>query len=213
MTAHVDKTANSVHLLVFARYPELGRVKTRLAASIGDEAALAVYEELLQHTFDATIGVEAHKTLWLAGPPVAPVALPEAWSSYEQLYQLPGDLGQKMQAAFAHAFATGATAALIIGTDCPGLTTELLVEASALLSTNDIVIGPAEDGGYYLLGMRELYSDLFSDKSWSTDSVLAHTLADADRLALSVAQLPTLRDVDDADDLRAWRAGSGHAKA
>ena len=209
MIAHLDDTANSVHLLLFARYPELGRVKTRLAAGIGDEAALAVYQELLAHTFAVTTNITAHKTLWLAGPPVAPVALPEISNKYEQVYQSAGDLGQKMQAAFAHAFAAGATAALIIGTDCPGLTPQLLTEAYALLATHDVVIGPAEDGGYYLLGMRELYVDLFANKSWSTDSVLAHTLADADRLGLQVAELPTLRDVDDIDDLRAWRAGSG----
>ena len=206
MTAHFDDPAQLAHLLIFARYPELGRVKTRLAASIGDEAALAVYQELLHHTFAATAAVAAHKTLWLAEPPAAPVALPEAWSNYEQLYQAPGDLGSKMQAAFAYAFAAGATAVLIIGTDCPGLTTELLLRAYALLVTHDVVIGPAEDGGYYLLGMRELYEHLFVNKSWSTDSVLAHTLTDADRLGLRVAQLPTLRDVDDATDLHAWRA-------
>ncbi|UOQ68090.1 TIGR04282 family arsenosugar biosynthesis glycosyltransferase [Hymenobacter volaticus] len=208
MTAHVDDSANAVHLLVFARYPELGRVKTRLAAGIGDEAALAVYQELLHHTFVVTADVAAHKTLWLAGPSTAPVALPETWNSYEQLYQFPGDLGQKMQAAFAHAFAVGATAALVIGTDCPGITTQLLTDAYALLETHDVVIGPAEDGGYYLLGMKELYTDLFVNKSWSTDAVLLHTLADADRLGLQVAQLPTLRDVDDVDDLKAWRANT-----
>ena len=140
MTAHTDDTPSSVHLLIFARYPELGRVKTRLATGIGDEAALAVYQELLQHTFTVTADVAAHKTLWLAGPPAAPIALPETWNSYEQLYQFPGDLGQKMQAAFAHAFAVGATAALVIGTDCPGITTQILTEACALLATHDVVI-------------------------------------------------------------------------
>jgi hypothetical protein len=180
-------------------------VKTRLAAGIGAGAALAVYQELLQRTLAAAAPVEAHKTLWLAEAPTAAVAFPEAWIDYEQLLQFPGDLGLKMQAAFAHAFAAGATAALIIGTDCPGLTAELLEQAYTALTTHEVVIGPAEDGGYYMLGMKELYEDLFVNKSWSTDSVLAHTLADADRLGLRVAQLPTLRDIDDADDLKAWR--------
>ncbi|MDF7811239.1 TIGR04282 family arsenosugar biosynthesis glycosyltransferase [Hymenobacter sp. YC55] len=207
-----NNTANS-HLLVFARYPELGKVKTRLAAGIGAEAALAVYQELLHHTFTVIADVPAHKTLWLAAPSTAPAALPEGWDKYEQVYQYPGDLGQKMQAAFSHAFAAGATAALIIGTDCPGITPQLLTEAYALLATHDVVIGPAEDGGYYLLGMKELYTDLFVNKSWSTDAVLPHTLADADRLGLQVAQLPVLRDVDDADDLRAWRTSTGAGNA
>ena len=194
------------HLLVFARHPELGRVKTRLAAGIGNEAALAVYKELLQHTYKATAQVAAHKTVWLAEASATLDAVPEIWPGYEQLLQFPGDLGMKMQAAFAHAFAHGAKAAVIIGTDCPGITGELLTQAFDSLATNDLVIGPAEDGGYYLLGMRELYEDIFVDKSWSTDTVLAHTVADATRLGLRVAQLPTLRDVDDAADLAAWRA-------
>ena len=134
--------------------------------------------------------------------------MPDLWPGYEQRLQLPGDLGTKMQMAFSHAFASGAHAAIIIGTDCPGLTEALLQEAFAALATHEVVIGPAEDGGYYLLGMRELYTDLFLNKSWSTDSVLPHTLADADRLGLQVKQLPVLRDVDDATDLAAWRTAT-----
>ncbi|WP_022822875.1 TIGR04282 family arsenosugar biosynthesis glycosyltransferase [Hymenobacter norwichensis] len=201
---------STAHLLIFARHPELGRVKTRLAAGIGAEVALAVYEELLQHTYDVTAGVAAHKTVWLAEAPTTAGRLPAVWSSYEQRLQFPGDLGLKMQAAFSYAFSRGATAAVIIGTDCPGLTAPTLQQAYAALATHEMVIGPAEDGGYYLLGMNELYQDLFANKSWSTDSVLAHTLADAARLGLRVAQLPTLRDVDDAADLAAWRATSNN---
>jgi rSAM/selenodomain-associated transferase 1 len=201
---------SAAHLLIFARHPELGRVKTRLAAGIGAEAALAVYEELLQHTYNATASVAAHKTVWLAEAPTTAGSLPAVWNTYEQQLQFPGDLGLKMQAAFSHAFSHGAKAAVIIGTDCPGLTTALLTQAYAALTTHDVVIGPAEDGGYYLLGMNELYQDLFANKSWSTDSVLTHTVADAARLGLRVAQLPTLRDVDDAADLAAWRATSNN---
>jgi len=202
MAAQTD----SLHLLIFARHPELGRVKTRLAAGIGQAAALAVYEELLQHTYEATSSVTAYKTVWLAEAATATTA-PERWPDYEQLLQVPGDLGMKMQAAFSYAFARGAQSVIIVGTDCPGLTSALLTHAYVALTTHDVVIGPAEDGGYYLLGMNALYEDLFVGKSWSTDSVLAHTLADADRLGLRLAQLPTLRDVDDAADLAAWRAG------
>ena len=202
----VDFTA---HLLIFARHPELGRVKTRLAATIGDEAALAVYQELLQHTYTATATVAARKIVWMAEAPTTLTAPSDVWSDYEQLLQFPGDLGTKMQAAFSHAFATGAKLVIVIGTDCPGLTGEFLTQAFAALETHDVVIGPAEDGGYYLLGMREVYADLFAGKSWSTTSVLAHTLTDAARLGLRVAQLPTLRDVDTAADLAAWR-GAGN---
>ncbi|MBD2717017.1 TIGR04282 family arsenosugar biosynthesis glycosyltransferase [Microvirga sp. STR05] len=196
------------HLLIFARHPELGRVKTRLAAAIGPEAALAVYRELLAHTRAATEQLQVHKTVWLAEPPATPSATPDLWAGYEQQLQLPGDLGTKMQMAFSHAFANGARAAIIIGTDCPGLTAALVQEAFVALATHEVVIGPAEDGGYYLLGMKEVCTDLFLRKSWSTNSVLPHTLADADRLGLQVKQLPMLRDVDDATDLAAWRAAT-----
>ncbi|QNH60660.1 TIGR04282 family arsenosugar biosynthesis glycosyltransferase [Hymenobacter sediminicola] len=196
------------HLLIFARHPELGRVKTRLAAGIGPEAALAVYRELLAHTWAVTEHLGVHKTVWLAEPPTGPLTMPDQWIGYEQLVQFPGDLGTKMQMAFSHAFSNSAAAAVIIGTDCPGITEALLQEAYAAFDTHEVVVGPAEDGGYYLLGMRELYMDLFLNKSWSTDSVLAHTLDDADRLGLRIKQLPVLRDIDDATDLAAWRSAT-----
>lgn len=198
----------AAHLLIFARYPELGRVKSRLAAGIGPAAALAAYQELLARTRAATHKLMVHKTLWLAEAPQQPGSAFELWPGYQHLLQPPGELGAKMMAAFSHAFAAGAKSAIIIGTDCPGITQELLEQAFTALQTHELVIGPAEDGGYYLLGMKELYVDLFSGKSWSTDAVLPHTLADANRLNLSVALLPMLRDVDDAADLAAWRAAS-----
>jgi rSAM/selenodomain-associated transferase 1 len=201
-------TAPAQHLLVFARHPELGKVKTRLAAGIGDEAALAVYRELLAHTRAVAQALPAHKTVWLAETPTVTPDKADEWPGYEQQLQFPGDLGTRMLTAFAHAFEQGARAVLIVGTDCPGLSAAILEQAYTALATHDIVIGPAEDGGYYLLGMKELCQDIFLGKSWSTDSVLAHTLADADRLGLTVAQLPMLRDVDDAADLAAWRATS-----
>lgn len=203
----------SQHLLIFARHPELGKVKTRLAADIGEEAALAIYQELVEHTRGVADAVPVHKTVWLAATPnsAALAAVPDPWNGYEQAIQPAGDLGMKMEAAFAAAFAAGATAAVIIGTDCPGLTAGLLSEAYAVLEQADIVIGPAEDGGYYLLGMKSLYSELFVGKSWSTASVLADTLRDAAELNLTVEQLASLRDVDDVADLRAWRAAAGQA--
>lgn len=193
------------HLLVFARYPELGRVKTRLARTIGDPAALAVYEELLAHTHAVTAALPAHKTVWLAEEKAG--AAPEFWPGYAQRIQTGPDLGARMEAAFAHSFAQGATAAVIIGTDCPDLSTEHLTQAFAALLTHDVVVGPAADGGYYLLGMKVLQPAFFRNKTWSTDSVLAEMLADARQLQLRVFQLPELRDIDTEPDLRAWQQG------
>ncbi|TGE20150.1 TIGR04282 family arsenosugar biosynthesis glycosyltransferase [Hymenobacter elongatus] len=193
------------HLLIFARHPELGRVKTRLAQTIGDPAALAVYVELLAHTHAATAALPVHKAVWLAE--AQPEANPEFWPGYAQHLQNGSDLGARMQAAFAHSFAHGATAAVIIGTDCPDLAADHLTQAFETLQTHDVVVGPAADGGYYLLGMQKLHAAFFQDKIWSTASVLAELLADARRLNLRVHQLPRLRDIDTAADLAAWRAG------
>jgi len=201
----------SAHLLVFAREPVLGRVKTRLAAGIGAEAALAVYQELLAHTAQAVLAAQVPATVWLAEAPTIPLAPNERlleWPGLPWHVQPAADsLGTRMAHAFATAFAAGSARVAIIGTDCPGLTAAHLTQAFELLATHDVVLGPADDGGYYLLGLCQPQPALFENKSWSTPTVLAATLADAQRLGLRVALLPTLHDVDSAEDLARWRAG------
>lgn len=198
----------SPHLIIFARRPEPGRVKTRLAADIGPEAALAIYRHLLAHTRAAVVPLRVHKTVWLAE--AGPAAdLTDDWQEYEQLPQPAGDLGEKMQAAFTHDFARHASEVVIIGTDCPGLTTEHVEAAFAALRTHDVVIGPATDGGYYLLGMKQLWSSLFQNKAWSTATVRADTVADVQRLGLRLHLLPALSDIDTGADLRAWETATG----
>jgi rSAM/selenodomain-associated transferase 1 len=197
------------HLLLFAREPVLGRVKTRLAAGIGAEAALAVYRELLALTAAAAAQAGVPATVWLAEAPAtaaAEVPRPEWPGLPWRVQPAVGSLGARMSYAFGEAFAAGAGRVVVIGTDCPGLSGELLTQAFAQLLTHDLVVGPADDGGYYLLGMNALAPELFENKAWSTDSVLPDTLADAARLGLRVAQLPTLHDVDSAADLATWRA-------
>ena len=196
------------HLIIFARHPELGRVKTRLAADIGAAAALAVYRQLLAHTRAVVSPLDVHKTVWLAETPHTPEQADD-WTGYEQLPQPPGDLGQKMEAAFAHDLARGAGKVVIIGTDCPGLTTAHIEAAFAALDTHDVVVGPAADGGYYLLGMKKLYADVFRNKSWSTATVLAETEADAARFQLRLQRLPELHDIDTGADWRAWQLAAG----
>ena len=202
------------HLLVFAREPVLGRVKTRLAADIGPEAALEVYRELLALTAAAVTATAVPATVWLAEAPhpTADAAQPRPaqprpeWPGLPWCVQPPAALlGERMAHAFGEAFAAGAGRVVIIGTDCPGLQPAILQQAYAALEAHDLVVGPAEDGGYYLLGLRELQPALFANKDWSTATVLPDTLADAARLGLRVAQLPVLHDVDSARDLAAWR--------
>jgi rSAM/selenodomain-associated transferase 1 len=200
------------HLLVFAREPVLGRVKTRLAAGIGPEAALATYRELLALTAAAVAAAQVPATLWLAeapAPPAAPTLPRPEWPGLPWRVQPPtGALGGRMAHAFGEAFAGGAAHAAIIGTDCPGLTADLLRQAFDHLASHDLVLGPAHDGGYYLLGMNSLHPALFEHKSWSTATVLPDTLADSARLGLRVALLPALHDVDSAQDLATWRGAT-----
>lgn len=201
------------HLLVFAREPELGRVKTRLAAGIGEVAALAVYRELLALTAAAVAAAQVPATVWLAAAPAgeAPAALPRPeWPGLPWRVQPSAEsLGARMAHAFEEAFESGAGRVVIIGTDCPGLGAALLTRAFDELLTHDVVLGPADDGGYYLLGMNKLEAELFQNKSWSTAAVLPATLADAARLGLRVVLLPTLPDVDSASDLARWRSAAG----
>ena len=203
------------HLLIFAREPVLGRVKTRLSAGIGAAAALAVYRELLALTAAAVAAAQVPATVWLAEAPAgaaaAPAALPRPeWPGLPWRVQPPADsLGARMAHAFGAAFGAGAGRVVIIGTDCPDLSEALLTRAFDQLLTHNLVIGPAEDGGYYLLGMNKVEAELFKNKRWSTAAVLPETLADAARLGLRVALLPTLSDIDSAADLAAWRSAGG----
>ena len=195
-------------LLVFARVPALGRVKSRLAAGVGQPAALAVYRELLAITNAAIVEAGVPATVWLADTAAAEPSTAEAgeWAAHASRCQPEGDLGARMTTAFAAAFVAGAGRVAIIGTDCPGLRASHLTQAFAALETADVVLGPATDGGYYLLGLRQPQPEFFRNKTWSTASVLADTVADARRLGLRVALLSELRDVDTAEDLAAWNA-------
>lgn len=204
----MNPTASSPpHLLIFAREPVLGKVKTRLAAGIGAEQALAVYRELLALTAAAVATAEVPATVWLAEAPASadPRQPRPEWPGLPWRVQpATGSLGARMAQAFTEALGAGAGRVIIIGTDCPGLNAGLLHRAFDQLLDHDLVVGPADDGGYYLLGMKQLHPELFANKDWSTATVLPDTLADAGRLGLRVARLPTLHDVDSAQDLATW---------
>ena len=204
-------TAPARQLLVFARPPVLGQVKTRLAATLGPAQALHVYGRLLARTQQAVAAAALPATVWLAEAPAAPAPathplpdLPE-WPGLPWRLQTPGhDLGARLAEAFAVAFAEGATQAAVIGTDCPGLTARHLTQAFEALAGHDLAIGPAADGGYYLLALRQPQPALFRGIAWSSPTVLAETLAHAAHLGLRVQLLPVLSDVDTEADLAAW---------
>lgn len=194
-------------VLVFVRAPERGRVKTRLAAGIGADAALSVYRRLAEHTVAEALGagaaVRAHVT------PDGAAAQVAAWLGEGPLYlpQGEGDLGARMERAFAEAFAAGHGPVAIVGSDLPGLSADLLRRALALLEHHDAVVGPAADGGYYLLALRGACPALFRGVPWSTERVLPVTLERLREAGLGTAVLEELRDVDEAEDLPAgWAA-------
>ncbi|GAB3532326.1 TIGR04282 family arsenosugar biosynthesis glycosyltransferase [Pontibacter brevis] len=188
-------------LMLFVRNPELGKVKTRLAAAVGEEKALDIYLQLLRHTCQVTKGLPVQKLVYYSNA----VDTNDLWPNehYQKQVQPQGDLGEKMEGAFAAAFAEGYTAVVIIGSDCLQLTADIVLQAYRQLEQHDVVIGPALDGGYYLLGMNRLYPELFRNKRWSTRHVFPDTLQDVERLQLSHALLPSLSDVDYVEDLDA----------
>lgn len=196
-------------LLIFLRHPILGQVKTRLAADVGPARALAVYRALLAHTRRAATALPADVAKWLCYADAGPTA--DEWPAdlFTKKNQVPGDLGQRLKAAFADAFAAGHGPVVVIGTDCPALSPELLKAAFEHLRAAtgaDVVLGPAADGGYYLLGVRRPQPDLFDNIAWSTAAVAAQTRARCQAAGLRVAELPPLSDVDTGADLAAFPA-------
>lgn len=196
-------TSAATHLGLFAKQPVPGRVKTRLAATVGEEAAArfhALSLQLLIERFAETADCRTigHASLTNDGDEYFQQLAGEAW----QLWAQPaGDLGERMQAFFAHAFANGAGRVLLIGSDSPTLPESMLQNAIATLACTDVVIVPAHDGGYCLIGLRSPQPYLFEDIAWSTDAVLAQTRERAQQAGLSCKLLPVWTDVDTADDL------------
>lgn len=186
-------------VIVFLKPPEIGKVKTRLAADIGNDNAFAIYEKLLQHTIHVLNGVNSFRYIYIANSASLDIALPPR--SYEAKLQEGNDLGEKMKNAFEHAFDDGKTEVLIIGSDNIQITPRLIEEAFDALLSNDLVIGPANDGGYYLLGMNESLPSLFKDIPWSTENVYERTMKKADELDLKVKKLMKLADIDHWSDV------------
>ncbi len=189
-------------LLIFIRNPELGKVKTRLARSLGDAEALRIYRILLEKTRAAALGAAAERHLFYTES----VAQQDDWPAamFEKRLQSPGDLGERMAAAFQETFTKGAEKVLIVGSDCPELSGDLLNSAFEQLDQADFVLGPVPDGGYYLLGMRAMEASVFQDIAWSTDTVRARTIDKITALGKSYALLPELTDIDEAEDWQAY---------
>ncbi|MFC6858094.1 TIGR04282 family arsenosugar biosynthesis glycosyltransferase [Zunongwangia atlantica] len=161
-------------LLIFTRNPEFGKVKTRLAKDIGDQAALDIYKFLLEHTAKICAPLNTNKAVYYSEE----IKENDLWDNalFQKKKQKGEDLGERMKNAFAEGFKEGYSKIVIIGSDLYDIKTEDLEQAFELLNENEVVIGPAEDGGYYLLGMTQLQENLFQNKNWGTSTVLQDTL-------------------------------------
>ncbi|MDP2756955.1 MAG: TIGR04282 family arsenosugar biosynthesis glycosyltransferase [Desulfurivibrionaceae bacterium] len=192
-------------LILFTRYPEPGRAKTRLIPALGAQGAAALQQRMSEASVARMIRFAANHPVRLeiryTGGNQRAV---ETWLSGDIpcLDQGEGDLGDRLRRAFAQAFAQDAQAVVIIGADCPGLTPALFAQAFAALKQEDLVLGPAMDGGYYLVGLSRPAPALFAGIPWGTGEVLAATLKQAHELNLSTHLLEPLADVDRQEDLR-----------
>ena len=193
-------------LLIFARQPVPGKVKTRLAAALTPEAAAAVYEASLHDVLRLAARERGRVELWYDGGPQAERYFSEEFPVLRVVRQAPGDLGARMHDAFDRSFRDGAERVIILGSDSPTLPEAHLNAAFDTLHEHRAVIGPAIDGGYYLIGLRAdawpAAAVLFSDMAWSTSTVLEQTLQRAAEAGIAVHSVPQWYDIDTIDDLR-----------
>jgi hypothetical protein len=184
-------------LLVFTRNPELGKVKTRLAKKVGAETALKIYTFLLERTRDIAAKVASDKAVYYS----VKIRENDIWDAtiFQKHQQFGEDLGLRMLHAFKNGFKAGYEKVMIIGSDLYDLTAETIENAFIALENNEVVIGPAEDGGYYLLGMNSLEEKIFKNKDWGTETVRKDTLEDLKDK--KVFLLGELNDVDVFEDI------------
>ena len=194
-------------LIIFVRNPEWGKVKTRLAATIGNEKALCIYKELLQHNFEITSAVVAARYVFYFDK----IQEEDLWNAdgIFKVLQEDGNLGSKMETAFTFLFNEGYESVVIIGSDCIELTKEIIDQAFYVLQKKDIVIGPANDGGYYLLGMKKMFPFIFKNKDWSTEFVFDQTIRELQHENISYELLAMLTDVDPEED---WLATKKYSR-
>ena len=195
-------------LILFARFPVAGKVKTRLIPALGAEGAAALHRRLVLRTLRAAHALCRSQNVELeirfAGDDANEMQhwLGDGWLCRAQCE---GDLGQRMAGAFADSFREGSPATVIIGSDCPSLTPEILAVAFESMKTSPVVLGPATDGGYYLVGLTRLVPELFQGIAWGTETVLAQSLEILARDRCKPALLPPLDDLDRPEDVAAWK--------
>ena len=190
-------------LIVFVKNPVEGKVKTRLAASIGTRNALEAYVAMLKQTERTAAVIDAHRYVYYSDF----IGQDDGWSGslFSKRLQQGGDLGERMNNALKEVL-DHHSKAVLIGSDIPGLSSEIIRQAFVVLDDHDGVIGPAEDGGFYLIGLKRACPELFAEMTWSHSNVLANTCSRLNQYGLSYRMLQTLRDVDDEEDWKNLKA-------
>ncbi len=194
-------------LIIFTRYPDVGKTKTRLIPAIGAEKAADLHrkmtEKTLQKVQQLNQFIEVDISIYFTG---GNLDLITAWlgKKYNYYSQIEGDLGSKMYSAFQDTFTEDNQQIIIIGVDCPQLDYQILTKAFMALNNHDLVIGKATDGGYYLLGLNQVKKSLFANINWGTSQVFGQTMAIANSLNYSIYELPILTDIDRPEDLKFW---------
>ena len=197
----------TAQVIVFAKAPRPGHCKTRLGATLGLEAAAGLYARLLYDYLSDLLSAGWREIeVELSVPPEDMAFFEAAYPDLLVREQQGVDLGQRMYQALQRSLDAGFDRAALTGSDIPFLSTEHVLAALEQLTHSDVVLGPAADGGYYLVGMRAPGADLFRGISWSTSAVLEQTVARARDLGLSLSLLLELADLDDMADYERWRA-------
>jgi uncharacterized protein len=196
------------HLIIFTRYPEPGKTKTRLIPALGSVGAANLQRQMTERTIFQV--QELQKTTpisWEVRFAGGNYQLMQEWLGRDLVYHIQGegDLGARMERSLIQAFASGAAQVVIIGIDCPGINPDILNQAFEQLHTYDLTLGPAMDGGYYLIGLRRLIPELFGNIDWGTSQVLQQSVDIAEKLKISLNYLPVLADVDTPADLPIWQ--------
>ena len=194
-------------IIIFTRYPEPGKAKTRLIPDLGPMGAARLHQRMTELVVAVARGVGATDYKNDVGIIVCYTGAGQkdfkAWLGPDLCYDLqsPGDLGARMRAAFANTFNQGAKRSLLIGADIPDISRQIFLQALDGLQEHDIVIGPAVDGGYYLIGMKSLQPELFTCIDWGTSRVYSQSLEIITRLGLTSKKLPILNDIYRPEDL------------
>jgi uncharacterized protein len=195
-------------ILVFLKYPKAGQVKTRLAKDIGAVEAMRVYENLVAHQL-AQIPTSWNVEIYYHGTEDEKEMLNWLGSGYNYFPQVDGDLGVKLESAFAESFSRGARVCIAIGGDCPYLGEEILIRAVQILEVGDMVIGPATDGGYYLIGMPRFLKGIFDNVEWSCDETLRMTIRNIENKSF---KYQLINELEDVDDLESYQRAKGIIK-